>query len=115
MALDTFVPPARFASGPTTDISPRVNAAQFGDGYSQRSGDGLNAETNSFTGQFPTLTLDQEASLLAFFTAHSVTPFLWALPMDSLQRKWTATKWTRGIPFINRRSLSFTFTEVFDL
>lgn len=115
MSLDVLVLPGRMTPGAGAEETPRVNVAKFGDGYSQRSRDGLNATDMTFTGQCPLLTPTKAEALLAFFRAHAATPFLWALPLEVTQRKWIATQWSRSYVNVSRRAVSFTFTEVFDL
>jgi phage-related protein len=115
MPLDTFVPPRKVAAGGSIDTSPRINAAMFGDGYSQRSQDGLNDDNETFSGQCMSLTKPQVDDLIAFFKAHKVTPFLWVPPLEDVSVKWTATKWSRAYAGSGLRHVSFTFTKVFDL
>jgi phage-related protein len=102
-------------AAPTADTSPRVNTAKFGDGYSQRSGDGLNADQQTFAGQFVPVSPSIAASIVAFFRDHKSTAFRWTLPCDSVERKWIASKWSVSYPVTGRQAISFTFTEVFDL
>jgi phage-related protein len=113
--MDTFVPPAAIIAAPTSDTDPRVNVAKFGDGYSQRSGDGLNADAQTFVGQFVPVKPDIATAILSFFKAHKSTAFLWKLPCDPTARKWIASKWSVSYPTTGRQAISFTFTEVFDL
>lgn len=115
MSLDVFVPPGRLQAGVSADVAPRVNSAQFGDGYSQRSSDGLNADNQTFSGQFPSLSPANSKAVRDFFSAHKSTPFLYALQLDAQQRKWIASKWSRTFVATNREAISFTLTEVFDL
>jgi phage-related protein len=115
MALDRLVLPGRLAVGPVSDTAPRVNKAQFGDGYSQRSGDGLNADPQTFSGTVVNLSPAKAADLVNFLRAHKVVPFVWSLPMKNVDRKWTATKWSESFTASNRSAVSFTLTEVFDL
>ncbi|WP_413732350.1 phage tail protein [Sodalis sp. RH20] len=44
--IDTFNFPARI--NPVGEVTLRVRETQFGDGYTQRSGDGINGESDSW-------------------------------------------------------------------
>ncbi len=116
MPLDTFAPtfnPSRDST--QLEVDRRVNKAQFGDGYSQRSGDGLNASPRIFNASWSSLQTAEADTLEAFFDAHKVTPFLWTLPLESVERKWTAGKSRRGYLGGSVVSFSCPLEEVFDL
>lgn len=115
MPLDLFEPPLNPAPQSNRPVKPRVNVAQFGDGYSQRGGDGLNASSRSFQAQWPTLTVEQQEAIEAFFEQHTSTAFRWTPPLTSIERKWIASDWTPGYVQGDLVSLSATLTEVFDL
>lgn len=115
MALDTFTPPRKVSTQSTVEEAPRVNSVVFGDGYSQRSQDGLNASNETFSGQCNGLTKTQADTVIAFFRGHTVSAFLWNMPIDSVQRKFIAAKWSRAFMGSGLQSISFTFQEVFDL
>lgn len=116
MALDTFTP----TSQPTVDatqrtVNRRVNAAQFGDGYSQRSMDGLNTSPRAFTAAWAALVSTEADTYEAFFDAHGVTPFLWTPPLETVQRKWLAGTSMQAYVSADVVSFSCPLTEVFDL
>ncbi|MCV0384897.1 MAG: phage tail protein [Nitrobacter sp.] len=115
MPLDVFVPPRQVTVDSGADVTLRVNVAKFGDGYSQRSEDGLNAEDQAFRGVCVGLTIAQADNLFNFLRSHSAVPFLWNIPLDSVQRKWIATSYSRGYHGGCRQNVNFTLTEVFDL
>lgn len=115
MPLDVFEPALNPSTPSTKDVNPRVNTAKFGDGYSQRSEDGLNSSEETFQAQWQSLRSSDADTMEAFFRAHKSTPFLWTVPLESVQRKWVAAKWSRGYVGGDTVSLSATFTEVFDL
>jgi phage-related protein len=115
MALDTFVPPLEPSPQSSRPVRPRINSAQFGDGYSQRSEDGLNSSTRTFQAQWPALSVDQQTEIEDFLEDHKSTPFLWTPPLQTIERKWIASDWTPGYNQVDIVSLSATFTEVFDL
>ncbi len=115
MAYDLFVPPIAPAPPSTQPVRPRVNEAVFGDGYSQRSGDGLNAVSRSFLAQWPLLTVAQLVEIEFFLETHISTPFRWTAPLQAVERRWIAIEWTPGYAGADIVSLSATFKQVFDL
>jgi phage-related protein len=115
VAFDVFAPPKNPAPSSSRPVKPRVNKAQFGDGYSQRSGDGLNASMRTFAAQWPSLLIAHADEIETFFEAHTVKAFVWTLPTESVVRKWTAVDWTRGNARAGVVSLSVNLEEVFDL
>jgi phage-related protein len=113
--LDTFAPTTQPSPSSTQEQGKqRVNTAQFGDGYSQRSMDGLNASPRTFTAQWDVLASTEADIYQAFFDAHSVTPFLWTPPLESVQRKLIAGTWTRGYVGASTVTLACPMSEVFD-
>lgn len=78
MAIETFSYPARI--NPTGDHSFRVREVQFGDGYKQSVGDGLNAELQNwpvtFVGNWQRI-----AEIRNFFKRHAgYKAFKWTTP-----------------------------------
>ncbi|RKH93612.1 phage tail protein [Corallococcus sp. AB038B] len=67
--------------GAQADAAPRVRRAQFGDGYSQRSGDGLNPVLRRWALQFSNLAKLNADALEAFLRARAgVEPFEFVTP-----------------------------------
>ena len=115
MPLDVFVPPIGPSTPSGKNVTPRKKEAQFGDGYSQRGGDGLNALPQTFQAQWQSLHSNQADDIEAFFGVHTSTPFLWTLPLEAVQRKWIALSWSRGYVSADTVSLNANLKEVFDL
>ena len=115
MPLDTFTPPKDPSPRSAGQVKPRTNTAQFGDGYSQRSEDGLNALTRDFQAVWPGLTVADRDTITAFLANHTVTPFLWTVPLESVEYKWIAVDWSPGAVGGEAVSLSATLRVVFDL
>lgn len=115
MPLDVFAPVLNPSTTSTRAVRARVNSAQFGDGYSQRSMDGLNTTPRTYNANWTGMASTDADTIEAFFAAHTVTPFLWQPPLDTVQRKWIAGNWSRGYPGGDSASLTATFVEVFDL
>lgn len=115
MALDVFSPPRGVSPSSGSTAKPRIKLAQFGDGYSQRAGDGLNAVPRTFQAQWDAISSDDADSIEAFMTAHVATPFSWMPPLETVARKWIAGEQKRGYLGADTVSLSVQLTEVFDL
>jgi phage-related protein len=95
MAIEAFSWGIQSASQPTTKSKDNIRKAQFGDGYTQVTGSGLNDETLSyeyaFTGK-PEIALQ----IYAFLRRHKTRSFsfkppfeelsLWRVEADSLQK-----------------------------
>lgn len=96
-------------------IKRRVNTAEFGDGYSQRSGDGLNASPRTYLAAWDAILASEAEVYEAFFDAHKVTMFLWTPPLESAQRRWIAGDSTTGYLGGSTVSFSCSLKEVFDV
>lgn len=100
MSLLTFVPPAAsgdyFNEGAQENHKPRVLSANFGDGYAQETGDGLNADLGDLTPSWRNLSMEEATSVMGFFAQHKgYIPFLFTLPGEETARKWKCTEWVR--------------------
>jgi phage-related protein len=115
MPLDLFLPPIAPAPQSARPVKPRVNEAVFGDGYSQRSEDGLNTVNRTFQAQWPLLTIEQQEAIEDFLELHTSIAFRWTPPLQSIERKWVAVDWTPGYAGADIVSLSANLKEVFDL
>ena len=117
MAYELFTPPGEVSVSPGSSVSfePRVNRADFGDGYSQRSGDGLNGNPAAFEAVFTVLFESEVNAITGFFAAKKgYTPFLWTMPGESTPRQWIATKWRVTYTGKMTRDVIASFEENFD-
>jgi phage-related protein len=95
--------------------SPRVNIAQFGDGYEARSADGLNTRPRKLTLDWPNLEVGDKNTILNFLRdRNGVEAFNWTPPGETSSIKVKAPTWS-----VRRRSgpywsITITFQEVFD-
>lgn len=82
MAIETFVWPTQ--NGDAPDITYRVRATKFGDGYKQQAGDGINNKVDSY----PITHTANKARILDimdFFDRHAGSKaFLWTTPLGQL-------------------------------
>lgn len=113
---DTFMPPFAPSFGLSRQVTPRVLTAQFGDGYRQEAGDGLNAIPRSASLQWNTLSASEADDIENFFvTQKGYVAFLWTDPREASPRLWKCPTWSRVSPNGRLDSISATFEQVFDL
>lgn len=112
----TFSPPRAPSAGTTVTITPRVNKAQFGDGYMQRVSDGLNTVQEKWNVVWNNLTTDQSDTIRSFFEARGgVEAFFWTAPDSTTTKKYICTSWTPNLLPAGYVSLTAQFEQVFDL
>lgn len=82
MAIDTFTWCPRINAEAETTL--RVRKAQFGDGYTQVAGDGLNAKSQEWTLSF-TGNESYISAIKNFLDSHGGTKaFLWTPPLEPI-------------------------------
>ena len=93
---DTFEPRApSWTTARTTRA--RVLRAGFGDGYSQRAGDGLNSVVSSWSVVWNVLTSEEADYIDGFLAARGGhEAFSWTAPGEDQARLWTCESWTRS-------------------
>ncbi|KKO71844.1 phage tail protein [Kerstersia gyiorum] len=111
MAYETF------AWCPLTDPDGtskfRVLSAQFGDGYAQEAGDGINNETRSWPLQFVGREHDIKP-IRDFLRRHQgFKPFLWTPPMEDRAGLFIVREFTLKPMGGKAHTLSATFEERF--
>ena len=75
-------------------VEMRVNYVSFGNGYSQRSGDGINPGVVDWDVVIPDLNLTTAAAIDTFLTTHAgVLAFDWQPPGGTM-KKWTCKSWS---------------------
>lgn len=111
MALPTFVPPYLPSPGTSTTPEIKLKKAEFGDGYTQTTRDGLNHLRRVVELTWAVLTVEQAAAMESFFVARGGDePFYYALS-DDTTRKWTCETFSRVRDHPN--SITATFRECF--
>lgn len=87
-------------SGPSGSVKFRVKVAQFGDGYGQAVGDGLNNRVQSYTVEVVSPTgsacigQDEYTGAKAFLDRHAgFKSFLWSPPGEP-EARWLCTGYT---------------------
>lgn len=113
MTAPTFIPPVEPSIETTRSMKPRVLTAQFGDGYSQRGPDGLNAMMETMTVAWSRLQPADAAVIVSFLSARQgVEAFYWTAPRDTAPKLWIAESWERGYPTQTKESVRATFKQV---
>jgi phage-related protein len=98
--------------GATQEQQPRVRAAQFGDGYQQRVGDGINTMPRKWPLQFTRATADIDAIETFLVARAGVESFDWTPPAGAAG-KWICKAWSRIVHKDTVQGINATFEEVF--
>lgn len=98
--------------GAAADIQHKINKTQFGDGYAQRSPNGINNKVLNWsgvkTGDFETM-IDP---IIQFLDEHGgVTPFLWTDPHGNTN-KYTCAEYTASQRKGNFWQITLKFEQV---
>ncbi len=98
--------------GAQRQLTPKVREAEFGDGYSQRVGDGINTQKSIWNVAF-TRDKSEIDQIDAFLIARSgVESFDWIAP-DGSSGRYLCKSWSRDYPFKDVQTLSAQFNQVF--
>jgi phage-related protein len=97
---------------PQAEIAPRVLEAKFGDGYQQRTADGINTSQRMFQLQFKNRSDTERDAIIAFLEARNgVESFDWTPPVGSAG-KWVCKHWTESPTQVDRNTITAKFEEV---
>lgn len=100
--------------GPTKDTTTRVNAMQFGDGYSQRVANGINSVIESWPLVFSLRTKVEITAIDDFLiTQGGVASFDWTTPKGQF-KKFICKTWRPLYNHDGDASISMTFDQVFE-
>lgn len=116
--IDTFSPSVAPQPGSSFELEDNDIILQFGDGYKQVVGNGINTDRQNFTLSWSYLTYSEYNEIRNFFLSHSHgVVFYWTLPHESTPRKWrrTATKIAGSAATQTTYSLAVQIEEAFDL
>ena len=116
MTIPTLTPPCNPSPGFTTTPEVKLLKAEFGDGYSQVSPNGLNhVRAVVETVSWDVLAADERDDLIAFFTERGGNqPFLYAFPHGQVL-KWTCEQWSDQAISGGFHRVTAKFTQSFDL
>ena len=111
MTVFTHIPSTSFGS----DSTPRVLRAQFGDGYSQRTVDGINAINKQWNVAFNNRTLEESLAIVTFFIDKAAAEaFEWTPPGDITEVKVVASSWKEVYTSPITRTISAKFELVYE-
>jgi len=112
----TFPLTMRPTQGGAKNTAAKTLVAEFGDGFIQRAGDGINAIRDSFGLTWVNLSQVQLTEATDFLKARAGhEAFLWTPLRESVPRKFICPKWSTPFGEGTRDTLAATFEEVFDL
>jgi phage-related protein len=95
---------------------PKVLTAAFGDGYVQRTPEGINSMPRIYKLEWNPCTPTEADYMVGFFEAHAgAKPFWWQSPRDTTPRKYVCSEWSRSEPQWNASAVMATFIEDFSL
>jgi phage-related protein len=98
------------------ETSFKTIEVKYGNGYSQRAGDGYNSNSSTWTVDWGMLNETIFSTILAALDlAGGVDYFTWTAPGDASQKKWIVRKYTRRALSGNIYEVSATLEQVFDL
>jgi phage-related protein len=102
-------------SDSTYTREPRTLRADFGGGYSQVLGDGINPYSETWQLSFSNRPKADVAVIRAFLdTVSEITPFDWTPPDEAISKKWRVRgKYTIRNAERDARSISFTIERYF--
>jgi hypothetical protein len=93
---------------------PRVRTTQFGDGYSQRIRFGLNTNPKSWSLTWEVSETDADTIETFLDARGGAESFDWTPPGGESAAKWICQQWNKAIPYLNRATITATFTQVFE-
>lgn len=100
----------------TASMEFRTREANFGDGYTQRSGDGLNTEIETIPLIWNTLTESEYNTIIDFLKEREgYKAFNFTAPGQSSSKKWICKKYNGYPRAYTVYYLEATFTRVYDL
>ena len=98
-----------------TTTEPKVNIAQFNDGYQHRIRFGLNTIPYTWSLTFDVSETDSD-TIETFLEARANdgASFDWQPPGSAVAYKWICPAWNKTIPYKNRAKLNMVFQQVFE-
>lgn len=98
--------------GAKSERTPRTRKVQFGDGYEQRSPDGLNPDMRKRSLQFTGRSSAESAAIIAFLEAQGgTTSFDYTHPGD-ISRKYKCVSWSETDNGYLIKAISADFVQV---
>ena len=111
MALLPFEP----TRASNRNVTPRFLRADLGDGYDQRSGDGIQTIKEEWSVTFEALDQTSANTLIAFFEdLQGYQKFEWIPFRQTVAKKFICPSWSESYRGAGLTSVSASFVEVFD-
>ena len=95
-------------------IKSSVIETRYGDGYSQRLLDGVNAQRQAWNCQFDVRADTDADSMMEFFYEHAARSFEWIAPRAASAKRYIAKEPSRVFVGPNVSAVKVTFEQVFD-
>ena len=96
-------------------VTPRFLRADLGDGYDQRSGDGIQTIKEEWSVTFEALDQTNADTLIAFFEdREGYVNFDWIPFRQSVAKKFICTDFSESFPGNSLTTVTATFQQVFD-
>lgn len=112
MPIQTFSTAPDF--GAQLEKKPRVRRAQFGDGYQQRVGDGINTQPESWSLTFSARTPAERDEIMSFLEARGgIEAFLWTTPRGT-SGKFICQEWGGSPQSAAAHTVTAKFEQVFE-
>ena len=116
MPLNTFSP----ATAPDVGLSGsnkfRILESNFGDGYKQRAGDGINTKEKNYSLSWNNLSVSEINDIITFLDSQAgYIAFNYTLPGDSASTKFICKDYSETWMQGNLKGCSATFELVYDL
>lgn len=103
-------------AGATNQTEARILKATFGDGYAQRSADGINTVVEKYDLTWENISREEAEVIIAFFKARGgYESFEWTPPGYTVASKWTCEQWGRQHINPVLDTVTATFNQSFDL
>lgn len=100
--------------GAAATSKPKVWTSQFGEGYEQRTGEGLHALNRKWSLEFADRNPTDADAMEAFLVAlNGIQHFTWTPPSGAVGQ-WVCREWRRAAVGYNNWTISAEFDEVFE-
>ncbi len=114
MAIPTFDPPIDPTPGLSRKTNYKLLKAEFGDGYTQTTRDGINHRRRQITLAWEALTDCQAWEISDFLEERGGDlDFYYTPPRESVPVKWKCEEWEDTVNADGTRKISATFQQSF--
>lgn len=116
MPLNTFTPATAPDIGLSGSSKFRILESNFGDGYKQRAGDGINTEEDKVNLSWNNLEVSEINDMITFIKGQAgYIAFNYTLPGDASATKFICKEYSRVWQNGNLKGLTAVFERVYDL